>query len=176
MFGVPWLNPSPVRYPWSDLDSGKSLIKASRRLRSLSMIKVGTFPSSSSRDLQCSDRWCRMNRLTKNGDVNEGFLNSQKPIPLSPAQKENRKEKGFKGSQHSRESYSWYGDLLFDQLFDDWRANFVLVLSSLYKRDLLLKHLRGVDEANPPLILLAGLGHLTLPFLLLSFGNHHNQD
>ena len=42
-----------------------------------------------------------INRLTKNGDVNEEFPNSQKPVPLSLAQKENRKRKGFGGGKHS---------------------------------------------------------------------------
>jgi hypothetical protein len=39
--------------------------------------------------------------LTKNGDVNEGFLNSRKPISLSLAQKENRKRKGLEAGKDS---------------------------------------------------------------------------
>ena len=39
--------------------------------------------------------------FTNNGDVNEEFPNSQKPIPLLPAQKENRKRKGFQGGKNS---------------------------------------------------------------------------
>jgi hypothetical protein len=43
--------------------------------------------------------------FTDNGDVNEEFPNSQKPIPLSLAQKENRKRKGFQGGKQSSEDY-----------------------------------------------------------------------
>jgi hypothetical protein len=43
--------------------------------------------------------------LTKKGVVNEEFPNSQKPIPLSLAQKENRERKGFQGGKHSSEDY-----------------------------------------------------------------------
>ena len=39
-----------------------------------------------------------INELTRNGAVDEELPNSQKPIPLSLAQKENRKRKGFEGS------------------------------------------------------------------------------
>ena len=39
--------------------------------------------------------------LTKKGVMNEEFPNSQKLIPLSLAQKENRKSKGFKGVKHT---------------------------------------------------------------------------
>jgi hypothetical protein len=46
-----------------------------------------------------------LNGLTNNGDVNEEFPNSQKPIPLSLAQKENRERKGFQGGKQSSEDY-----------------------------------------------------------------------
>ena len=46
-----------------------------------------------------------INGRTNNGDVNEEFPNSQKPIPILPAQKENRKRKGFQGGKNSWEDY-----------------------------------------------------------------------
>ena len=46
-----------------------------------------------------------INELTRNGAVNEEFSNSQKPIPLSLAQKENRKRNGFEGGKVSWEDY-----------------------------------------------------------------------
>jgi len=39
--------------------------------------------------------------MKSNGNVNEEFPNSQKPIPLLPAQKENRKRKSFQGGKNS---------------------------------------------------------------------------
>jgi len=39
--------------------------------------------------------------LTKKGVMNEDFPNSQKPIPLSLARKENLKSEGFNGVKHS---------------------------------------------------------------------------
>ncbi len=77
----------------------------------------------------------------KEWDANEIFLNSQKPILSSMAQKENRKAKGFEGGKHSWKDYPWHRDLLFVRLFDDRRDNFVLVLFVFSKRNLLLKHL-----------------------------------
>jgi hypothetical protein len=42
-----------------------------------------------------------INGLTRNGAVNEELPNSQKPIPLSLAQRENRQRKSFEGGKVS---------------------------------------------------------------------------
>jgi hypothetical protein len=104
--------------------------------------------------------------------VNEEFPNSQKPIPLSLAHKENRERKGYQGGKESSEDHPEHRHLLGNQLFDNCRNIFGLVHFKFSKPNLLLKHLRGVDQGNPPPILLKGAGSTRLPFLFVSSGNH----